>query len=484
MTGPAEAAPVLAEQVAARFAAARLWAAHRAPYLAAALFALNPVVLEPSFDDATGEPVADPEFRAFPADTRWNVHVETGTALATPVEEIGWWLLHQIGHLVRAHAARSPVRPAHGNTHAAGEAGSAEARRWNQAADAEINDDLEAEGLHGPAGVISPALLGLPPNRTAEEYVPMLDVLAEALGRGGVALSDAVDCGGAADGLDRGHHSPGPGGSGGLGELERELLERSIAAGVQERAATRGDVPLGLRRWAEGRLRPEVDWRALLGSLIRRGVSTAAGRVDFGHRRPSRRAGATPGIVMPAMVGPAPSVAVVIDTSGSVGRPVLGRLVAETTGVLNRAAGPRRRLRVICCDTVAHPVQEIRRAQDAVAAVAAVAARNTVNTVDAMGAMDAADAGGLALTGGGGTDMRAGIAAAVALRPRPDLVIVMTDGLTPWPERRPPAQVIVCLVGEEGQAPAWAATVRVPTAGVPDSVPDRGPGEVPGEEEK
>ncbi|GAA2986863.1 VWA-like domain-containing protein [Streptosporangium longisporum] len=428
--GPAGAAPALTEQVAARFAAARLWAAHRAPYLAGALFALTPVVLEPSFDDATGEPVPDSEFRAFPADTRWNVHVETATALATPVEEIGWWLLHQIGHLVRAHAARSPVRSAHANTHAAGEAGSAQARRWNQAADAEINDDLEAEGLHGPAGVVSPALLGLPPNRTAEEYVPMLDVLDEALGRGGVALAEAVDCGSATDGLDRGYHSPGS--DGGIGELERELLERSIAAGIQERAAARSDVPLGWRRWAEERLRPTVDWRALLGSLIRRGVSSAAGRVDFDRRRPSRRAGATPGIVMPAMVSPAPSVAVVVDTSGSILRPVLDGLVAEITGILNRAAGPRRRIRVICCDLVAHPAQEIRRAGDMV------------------------------LTGGGGTDMRAGIAAAVALRPRPDLVIVMTDGLTPWPERRPPAQVVVCLVGEDGHAPAWAATVRVP----------------------
>ncbi|MDX3099902.1 VWA-like domain-containing protein [Nonomuraea angiospora] len=403
----------LVGQAMARFAAARLWAAHRAPYLATAVFALNPVVLEPYLDDRTGRPVPDVEFRAFPADTRWNVHVDTGTALATPVEEIGWWLLHQVGHLVRAHAERSPA---------------AEAHRWNQAADAEINDDLEAEGLPGPAGVISPAALGLPPNRMAEEYVPMLDVLAEAVGKGGRELSEAVDCGSAADGVTRAYEGSG----GGLGDLDRELLERSVAAGIQERIGARSEVPSGWRRWAEERLRPEVDWRARLGAVIRRGLSSAAGRVDFSYRRPSRRAGAHPEIVAPAMVSPVPGVAVVIDTSGSVTEPRLDRLVTELTGILNGVAGPNRRLRVICCDVAAHPVQEVRRAAD------------------------------VRLAGGGGTDMRAGLAAATALRPRPDLVIVLTDGQTPWPERRVAADVVVCLIGEDGHAPEWAATVRVP----------------------
>ncbi|MFF4624534.1 VWA-like domain-containing protein [Nonomuraea jabiensis] len=158
----------------------------------------------------------------------------------------------------------------------------------------------------------------------------------------------------------------------------------------------------------------------------------AAGRVDFSYRRPSRRAGAHPEIVVPAMVSPVPAVAVVIDTSGSVTEPRLDQLLTELTGILNGVAGPNRRLRVICCDVAAHPVQEVRRAAD------------------------------VRLTGGGGTDMRAGLAAATALRPRPDLVIVLTDGQTPWPERRVAAEVVVCLIGEDGHAPEWAAAVRVP----------------------
>ncbi|MFF3438397.1 VWA-like domain-containing protein [Streptosporangium sp. NPDC002721] len=431
------------EAVRARIAAARLWAAHRAPYLASAVFALNPVILEPVLDEDTGLPVADPEFRAFPADTRWNLHVEPGTALATPVEEIGWWMLHHVGHLVRGHAARSPVRPEPGHRvgHAAGAAGDEEAHRWNQAADAEINDDLEDGDLRGPAGVVSPAELGLPPNRTAEEYVPMLDVLAEAMGRGGGALAEAIDCGGAADGRERPYED---GGSGeGLTRLDRELLERSIAAGIQDRAGARGEVPAGWRRWAGERVRPSVNWRARLGALIRRGAGTAAGRTDFGYRRPSRRAGAYAEIVPPSMVRAVPDTALVIDTSGSVTGDVLDRLLDEVGGVVDGVAGPDRRLRAICCDVRPHPVQVVRRAGD------------------------------IDLVGGGGTDMRAGIAAAMALRPRPGLVVVLTDGETPWPERRPPAYMVVCLVGDGGHAPDWAAVVRVP-ADAPRRVTTRG----------
>ncbi|WP_030666986.1 VWA-like domain-containing protein [Streptomyces rimosus] len=424
--GPAEQR----EQVLARFAAARLWAAHHAPYLASAVFALTPVVIEAAIDDTTGTPVPDPEFRAFPADTRWNVHLETGTALATPVPEIGWWLLHHVGHLVRRHASRSPVKPGNGGgTHAAGLAGEERAHRWNQAADAEINDDLEAEDLPVPDGVISPKALGLPDNRMAEEYVPMLDVLAEAMGRGGKALAEAIDCGSAADGRPREYEESG---GGGLSELDKELLERSIAVGIQDRISARSEVPSGWQRWAGERLAPQVNWRSRLGALIRRGLSAVAGNTDFSHRRPSRRAGAYTDIVPPALVSPVPDTVLVVDTSGSVTNAVLDRLLAEVTAIITGVAGPNRRLRALCCDMTPYPVQTVRRAED------------------------------ITLVGGGGTDMRAGIEAAAHLRPRPDLIVVLTDGQTPWPEHRPRPHVVVCLIGEDGHAPDWAAIARIP----------------------
>lgn len=71
------------------------------------------------------------------------------------------------------------------------------------------------------------------------------------------------------------------------------------------------------------------------------------------------------------------------------------------------------------------------------------------------------------LAGGGGTDMGAGIAAAAALRPRPSIVIVLTDGYTPWPDRAPPGvRVVVGLLAEPHMPagwppPEWARTVVI-----------------------
>lgn len=430
------AAPDRAEQVLARFGWARLWAAARAPYLARALFALQPVLVEAHLDEDTGEPVADPALRAFPTDTRWRVHLDPGTALATPVAEIGWWMLHHIGHLVRHHAERAPAPPESPTSPAASRA----ARP--RGADAEVNDDLESMGLTTPAGVVSPRGLGLPPGRLAEEYLSLIEVLDAAHRRGGRPLADPIDCGGAVDGID--DAPPGAGGPApGLDDTERDLLELAVAREIETRSIRRATVPGGWRRWADRRLRPAVDWRAELGALLRRGVRRAAGRVDFTYTRPSRRT-AGDGIVMPAMVGPDPDVALVVDTSGSITPTVLTGFLTEITEILARAAGPRRRLRVICCDRRAHGIQTVRRAED------------------------------IELVGGGGTDQRKGMSAALALRPRPDLILVLTDGQTPWPERRPPVPVVIGLVepgpGLRAQAPppAWARTIPLP-AGPPSA---------------
>ena len=73
---------------------------------------------------------------------------------------------------------------------------------------------------------------------------------------------------------------------------------------------------------------------------------------------------------------------------------------------------------------------------------------------------------------GGGTDMGEGITQALALRPRPSIVVVLTDGFTPWPAEAPRgAKVIVGLIeGRRGigpwmhgvpAPPSWAKVVRI-----------------------
>jgi hypothetical protein len=426
-----------------RWAAARVWAAHQAPYLATAVLALHPVVA-PAKDRAADSPgPAAPDLRGFPADQAWHVYVDPDVLAAAEPPEIGFWLLHQVTHLLRKHGDRFPDAsslPA-GVPGPSGPPGprTPQQHRWNLAGDAEINDDLRAGELAAPDEAVLPTQFGLPDGWTAEQYW-------DALGGGGtegpanVAAPGAdpapaasrrpapVDCGSGCDGQPR----PWDCGRPGLSEIGRRLLSQDIARRIREHQRRRGDVPEGWQRWADDVLEPVVNWRRQLAAAVRRGAADVAGRVDFTYRRPSRRAAAVPDIVLPSLRQPLPQVAMVLDTSGSMSDDMLAQALGEVSGVLRSLGLARRNLRVICCDAQAYDYQRILDARE------------------------------VRLLGGGGTDMGAGLAAAAALRPRPDLAVVLTDGHTPWPSRPPDGvRVVVGLMDESGRAPDWATTVLV-----------------------
>ena len=401
-----------------------MWAAHEAPYLATALLALQAVVIERERDDR------EIDLRAFPADPDWHLYVDPRVLAETPVSELGFWLLHQVSHLLREHAVRYPgerstaspgVRPDGPRTR--------DSRRWNVAGDAEINDDLHTARLQLPGRAIHPEALGLPESWTAEQYWDALvpeDDEAEALCES--AIGDASDCGSGCDGQPRAWDCAAPG----LSPVDVRMVATNTARRIREHTQQRGDIPEGWQRWADEMLEPTVNWRRALAAHVRRGAADVAGRVDFSYRRPSRRASAIPDVVMPSLRQPLPQVALVIDTSGSMSDAMLGQALGEVAGVLRSLGVARRNLRVIACDARAYRAQVVR------------------------------DLGAIRLEGGGGTDMGAGLEAAAALRPRPDLIIVLTDGFTPWRSAPPGGiRVVVGLMDRGGRTPDWAETVLV-----------------------
>ncbi len=405
-----------------RWAAARVWSAHQAPYLASALLALEPVVVTP----AEGSSAPPWDLRALPVDVGWHVHLDPDVLAVTEVPELGFWLVHQVSHLLRHHADRSPVA-AEQAPRSGPAPSSPQAVIWNKAADAEIDDDLAAGQLELPPGAVTPSGLGLPDALTAEQYWDLLGPVPDP-------DSDAHDCGSGCDGRPRpwDGDDDGEGRQPGLSETSRRLVERDVARRIREHHRRRGTVPAGWLRWADEVLEPTVSWRRLLAAAIRQGLAEVAGRVDFTYRKPSRRASATPDVVMPSMRQPLPKVAMVLDTSGSMDDRMLAQCLAEVGGVLRSLGVARQALRIVCCDAQAYEAQRVMRAGD------------------------------VELLGGGGTDMGAGLARAAALRPRPDLVVVLTDGYTPWPPAAPAGvRVIVGLLAESGPTPSWATTVRV-----------------------
>jgi len=193
-------------------------------------------------------------------------------------------------------------------------------------------------------------------------------------------------------------------------------------------------------RWAQTLLHPRVNWREALASRLRRDLASIAGRRDYVFTRPSRRQEAmrlagSP-VILPAMRQPAPPrVACVVDTSGSISDEELRNFLSEVVGI-TRASGVSGGVTVMACDTQAYPPQRIR---------------------------STADVEFMELAGGGGTDISAGLAAAGNLRPVPHIVVVFTDGYTPWPEKPPKGvdAVIVTLSDPtmHDSTPSWARVI-------------------------
>ncbi|MFC8531613.1 VWA-like domain-containing protein [Nocardia sp. NPDC057227] len=396
----------------AKLYSARLLAAAARPYLATVLYALHLV-----------------ESRRVPTmgvDRYWRCYVSPAFVERTPIPELASVLVHEVSHLVRDHHGRSDrFARVHDLS------GPAERLRMNIAADAEINDDAFGDGLVEPSGAVLPALLGLDSGQLMEDYLRQF-----RLGR----LTEAMawlDCGSGADGLDR-DWELGPDGADALGEQEREAARFRVAQSIAGRPGT---ASRGWRRWAEEALHPPQPWRDLLGAAIRAAASAAGAGDDYTYGRPARRSAALPGLVLPSLRRTPPRVAVVIDTSGSVSDADLGSALLETAAIARAAGGRRDLVTVLSCDAAAH--------------IAAPLCRATA----------------IPLIGGGGTDLRTGFTR--ALRLRPDVIVVLTDGYTPWPSTRPPCRTVVGLFPGRPPSysehsdhvpdhpPPWARVVRI-----------------------
>ena len=338
---------------------------------------------------------------------------------AVTVEELATVLVHEVNHVLRHHLVQFA-------------AAGADPELANICGDLEINDDLrQIKGAVMPTGdnaPLMPEMFKLAPGKTWREYYAVLSQQGAAGSRPkghGVCNGRCGSAGGSAA-----ENEPGDGDAQGRSpaDVERVCKETAQAVQAHAQATGRGSVPAGLERWAGDALKPpKVRWQDKLARATRRAVAFKAGAVDMRYSRPSRKQagiGYGPGRpVLPTYVAPVPRVMVAVDTSGSMGDAELARCLAECDGVL-RAVGSD--LQFITCDADVHTDVVMRTWHDA--------ARK--------------------MTGGGGTNFVPMFERAMSKRPRPEVLVVMTDGGGPAPSTPPPGiRVVWVLCGSHRCVP-------------------------------
>ena len=393
---------------------ARMFLASEYEYIGALLWALRPHEV--------------PGLGTMGVDHHWRLYYDPDLDTKWSEPEVLGVLFHEINHILRNHLNDGRAMPYMHCTPLDPKCKKCQESmlRFNVCGDLEINPGIEALGFKLPVEGQFPKNYGLPNGLLAEEYWDKLP--PKLKGPHGVGAGECGSCAG-----NPGAHELGQGANDGddkgLIAAERELIIRDVAKKIMEVSKTRGNVPAGLDRWANDYLHPKVPWRRELRNVTHRNINECAGKREYSFRRPHRRQGCAD-VIMPTMIDFFPRIGLVRDTSGSMGDKDMARSIAETQGILREMGGEIIDIEVDC---VVHAVKTVKRVQD------------------------------VKLQGGGGTNMGVGIDHAAGLRPRLDVVIVITDGATPWPDSPPPFRCIVVLTrtGSEAQVPSWAKTILV-----------------------
>lgn len=370
------------------------------PYLGRAITALQPVKRE-KLDTIT-------------VDKWWRLYYDPAK-----FEEWEWGLdgsagavITSVVHLLRKHHQRSK------------EIG-AQALPYAVAASMEVLDDLVAEELPLPPNPLTPNMLGFENDDLAESYYyKLLDK--------GDWPSFTHGSGVAGDPKEFEEKGPTDSDTPGMESGSSTATEKQVAQDIRKEAQNNpGTVPAHWREWADAILKPSrIPWEKLLGVAIRRAVAYERGRVDFSYARLSRRQGGRPEIRLPASVKPRITVGVLLDTSGSMSKEMLDKAMSETIHVAKANGAP---VVTVACDAAVHSVVRVKNSADFQRITG----------------------------GGGGTDMRVGMT--LMEEKNVSVVVVLTDGCTPWPSDEPPYRTVVGLIGgvETENIPSWANVVVI-----------------------
>jgi predicted metal-dependent peptidase len=306
-----------------------------------------------------------------------------------------------------------------------------------------IGSDLaiNSSGRHNPAwdfgpDGLQPARFGFPEDLSTEEYVELL--LKRLSQRPQNPGCCSGQCGGMAG--NSGNHGLEAQLDETIGrsEIDHELVKTQCAKDIIEHAKQAGTIPGGWKEWAEAILAPsKVPWQKQFHAVFRNAVSRMeAGADEYSLARPSRRTAAlSDNIILPSLVENEIDLALCLDTSASM---VIDREIAlglrEAHAALLRAN----------CETAWFLEVDTQ--------LGCTPKRVRVRDLLKM-----------EIHGRGGTDFRPAFDAAKTLKPKPAVLVYLTDGCGPAPTEAPKdMEVIWCLVGPNTHSPAeWGKVIRV-----------------------
>lgn len=287
-------------------------------------------------------------------------------------------------------------------------------QKYNQAADYIINDSL-VNAKVGSMPMMNGQEVGLHDRSIATDMDLADDVYQK--------LPDLPKQPGGGHGNFDQHIEPPPG-----AKMPTDADVKRALASAKNAAKAQGKMPGNLERLVGEIIEPTLNWKELLRAML----TANAGRGMATWNRPNRRRIATPPhIYFPGSTGFATGgVAVVVDTSGSVGQDELRAFMSELSGILDECRPEW--CKVLWTD----------------ARVAAV------DDVD-----DMTDLTSLTAHGGGGTDQEAAFRYLDEHGIRPDTCVVLTDLYTPF-TTEPDYDVIWASTTKDRTAP-YGKTIHI-----------------------
>lgn len=142
-------------------------------------------------------------------------------------------------------------------------------------------------------------------------------------------------------------------------KLEYEWKLQLAEAAQHHQRRSQGHLPAGLKRLIEEILHPKVDW----AEEIRRWTGEHGAKDDYSFARPHRRSEAL-GIYLPSLsIGGHADLLILIDSSGSMSKGRLERIIGEVMGVCEEHGAT---MRCIVCDAEVHADLSFDEAMDLV----------------------------------------------------------------------------------------------------------------------